>query len=269
MEKIVVNGISLAFRRLGTLSQGRSSLEPYPTTGAPLILVHGFPLDGSVWHLIEDKLADHFDVLMPDLRGFGGSDAPVDGTTVEQMASDLATMLDLLNLPQAYIAGHSMGGYVSLAFAHAYPEKVLGLALIGSQAAPDSPERKAGRYATAEQVAAQGPQVVLGMADKLTADPKFAPMLREVILRQPANGLIGGLKAMAERPDASAFLLKFGFPVAFVHGLADALIPPERSREMKALLPNAELVELPGIGHSPFLEAPDETAQVLINLLDK
>jgi pimeloyl-ACP methyl ester carboxylesterase len=159
-----------------------------------------------------------------------------------------------------------MGGYVALAFARAFPGRVLGLGLIDSQAAPDASERKTARYASAAQVASDGATAVVGMADKLTADPKFAPFLREIILRQPPQGLIGGLKAMAERPDATPALAEFHFPVVLVHGLADALIPPERSREMKALIPQAELVELPGMGHSPMLEAPAETARALLKL---
>jgi pimeloyl-ACP methyl ester carboxylesterase len=162
-----------------------------------------------------------------------------------------------------------MGGYVALAFAHAYPERVLGLGLIGSQAMPDTPERKAGRYATAEQVALTGVTVVAGMAEKLSAGPQFVSFFREIILRQRRDGVIGALKAMAGRSDATKFLAFFNFTVVLVHGLADALIPSERSRDMKTLIPRARLIELPGIGHSPMLEAPAETAQALLSLLDQ
>jgi len=92
-------------------------------------------------------------------------------------------------------------------------------------------------------------------------------MLREMILRQPAAGVIGALKAMAERPDSTQLITTFKFPVAIVHGLADALIPVDRSREMKAFLPQAVLTELPGVGHSPMLEAPLETADALKKIL--
>lgn len=267
MEKIDVNGISLAYRSHGHLAQTRTSIHPYPTTGAPLILVHGFPLDGSVWETLAERLADQFDVFMPDLRGFGGSGVGTEDPTVEQMAADLAGFTDLMGMEQVFIAGHSMGGYVTLAFARLYPQKVLGLGLIGSQAVADTPERQAGRLETAGKVALEGAQVVAGMAEKLTASPlQYASALREVILRQPPAGLIGGLKAMAARPDVSTSLPDFHFPVALVHGLVDALIPPERSREMKALLPQASLLELPDIGHSPFLEAVEETAGAILGL---
>lgn len=253
MEKVLVHGISLAYERRGK--------------GTPFVLVHGFPLDHVTWDALSPHLDANFDLILPDLRGFGQSDAPAGAYTVEQMAADLAALLDALNIRQTCIAGHSMGGYVALAFASAYPERVLGLGLIGSQAVADNAERKAGRYTTARQVEADGVTIVSGMAEKLSANPDLAPFFREIILRQKAAGVSGALQAMAERPNYTEFLKEIQTPVVLVHGLADALIPPERSREIKALAPAAFLTELPGIGHSPALEAPAETAQALKNLL--
>jgi 3-oxoadipate enol-lactonase len=249
MEKISVNGISLAYDRRGT--------------GAPLLLVHGFPLDHTTCEPLLPHLEADFDVLMPDLRGFGQSDAPEGAYTVEQMAADLAALLDSLKIQKTYIVGHSMGGYVTLAFARTYPQRVLGLGMVGSQAMADSPESKAKRYATVGEVAVNGVSAVAGMSEKLSANPAHVAFFRELILRQRPGGVIGALKAMAERPNASEVFLTFKFPVVLVHGLADALIPPERSREMKTLLPQAELTELPGVGHSPLLEVPVETARAL------
>jgi pimeloyl-ACP methyl ester carboxylesterase len=253
MQKISVNGISLAYERCGK--------------GAPLLLVHGFPLDHTTWEPLVPHLEASFDLILPDLRGFGQADAPDGAYTVEQMASDLAALLDVLKIKQTYVAGHSMGGYVSLAFARAYPERVLGLGMIGSQAAADSPEGKAKRYATVGEVAVNGVSAVVGMSEKLSANLAHVPFFRELILHQHPSGVIGGLKAMAERPDASQLFAVFDFPVVLVHGQVDGLISPERSREMKALLPSAKLTELPGVGHSPALEAPVETAQALSTFL--
>jgi len=249
MQKVSVNGISLAYERRGT--------------GAPLLLVHGFPLDHTEWEPLLPHLEDDFDIIMPDLRGFGRSDAPEGAYTVEQMATDLAALLDALKIQKTYIVGHSMGGYVTLAFARFYPERVLGLGMVGSQAAADSAESKAKRYATVSEVAVNGVSAVAGMSEKLSANPAHIGFFREMILRQPPSGVMGALMAMAERPDSGELFSTFGFPVILVHGLADALIPSERSRQMKELLPKANLVELPDVGHSPALEAPAETARAL------
>jgi pimeloyl-ACP methyl ester carboxylesterase len=183
------------------------------------------------------------------------------------MAADLAALLDELKIQKTYIVGHSMGGYVALAFICSYPERVLGLGMVASQAAADSPENKAKRYAAVSEVAVNGVSAVAGMSEKLSANPAHVAFFREMILRQRPSGVIGALKAMAERPDSSELFSTFEFPVVLVHGLADALIPSERSRQMKAALPTANLVELPGVGHSPALEAPAETARALSRFL--
>jgi 3-oxoadipate enol-lactonase len=236
--------------------------------GAPLVLVHGFPLDHTIWEPLLPYLTPHFDVILPDLSGFGDSPALETAPAMDAFATTLAGLLDALHLPQAFVAGHSMGGYVALAFARRYSQKLLGLGLVATQSLPDTPERKAGRYATAEQVAEWGSIVVAeAMSPNLSANPLHAPLLKELILRQSPIGVISALKAMAERPDSTNLLSTFSFPVTIAHGLADGLIPPERSREMKALIQHANLTELPEIAHMPMMEAPQETAGVLKSLL--
>jgi pimeloyl-ACP methyl ester carboxylesterase len=233
-------------------------------SGQPLVLLHGFPLDNTLWEPLLPHLADHFDIILPDLAGFGLSPLPKPDYHLRDMAAALADLLRGLGLPRAFVAGHSMGGYVALAFARQSPEMLLGLGLISTQALPDNAERQAARHQTAAEVAAKGPGVVAdAMAAKLSANPAHETLLRETILRQPVPGIVNGLKAMAARADSSDLLPGLDCPVSIVHGLADALIPPERAREMKAALSNAHLTELPGVGHMPMLEAPVETAEAL------
>jgi pimeloyl-ACP methyl ester carboxylesterase len=235
--------------------------------GAPLLLVHGFPLDHAFWNPLLPHLEAHFDCIAPDLRGFGDSPATESGYSLDDMAADLNMLLDALRLPGAFLAGHSMGGYITMAFARRFGSRLLGLGILGSQAAADPLEKKAGRYDTIEQVKREGVNAVIGMAEKLTADPRHAPALREVIQRQQPAGLMGALQAMAERPDSASVISALTIPVVIVHGLEDALIPVERAREMKAALPAAMLTELPGVGHSPPFEAPEQTAVALKKLL--
>lgn len=253
MEKINVNGIQLAYTRRGK--------------GTPLVLVHGFPLDHHLWDEVVPLLEGTFDLILPDLRGFGESSAVDSFYTMEDYASDLAGLLDHLGIQKAAMAGHSMGGYVALAFVRLFPERVRGLGLVASQVLADSEERKQGRYKSAAEVAEYGiGSVVEAMTPKFTPDEKLQAFARESMERQQPAAYIGALKAMAERVDSAPLLSSFNFPVVLIHGDADSLIPIDRAREVKAALPEAHLIEIRGAGHMPMMEAKEQTAEALKHL---
>jgi len=236
-------------------------------SGTPLVLIHGFPLDGGVWNEVVPLLEDKFEILIPDLRGFGMSTTGNVPPSMDIYARDIADMLDYFRLEKAAIVGHSMGGYIALAFARLYPNRVSGLGLVSSQALADTPERKQGRYDTAAQVAEKGVSVVVeAMTSKFTSDLELQEIAREIMQSQKPQGVMDALKAIAERMDASASLSDFKFPVVIVHGDADMLIPLDRARDMKNSIPHAHLIELKGVGHLPMLESPQETAKALIKL---
>jgi len=250
MEKIRVNNITLAYERFGS--------------GAPLMLIHGFPLDHTIWNKVSNLLKNDFDLILPDLRGFGQSTTVETPYTMSDMANDLAGLLNHLGIEKIALAGHSMGGYVALAFAKEYPQRVSGLGLVASQAAADPPERKAGRYATADEVSKKGVGIVAeGMTSKLSADAGVQAFVRPLMEQQTPSAVIGALKAMAEREDLLFHLSSVSFPVTLIHGDTDALIPVERAREIKAVLPSTRLVELLDTGHMPMMESPKGTSESL------
>ena len=254
MLKAKVNGINLSYERRGQ--------------GVPLVLLHGYPLDHSIWEPLAALLEDVFDLILPDLRGFGQSQVAGTGFAMSDFAADVAGLLDKLNIQNAALVGHSMGGYAALAFARAYPNRVLGLGLVSSQALADTPEGKAGRYKQAEAILANGVrEVAESMSAKLTAKPQLQSWLKELILQQPPQGLAQALHALAERPDSTSLLAGFHSPLVLVHGMADALIPIERARAIKAAVLGAHLTEVPDAGHMPMLEAPEKTAEALKALL--
>jgi|SRR5688572_5167317 len=253
MKKIKVNDIELAYARQGN--------------GKPLVLLHGFPLDHHLWDDVVPLLEDSFDLIIPDLRGFGDSTTVDRPYTMDDYATDIAGLLDQLGIQKAAVVGHSMGGYVALAFAKSYPERVSGFALVSSQAPADPPERKEGRYKSAADVQEKGiGGVVETMAPKFTVDLRLQAIAREIMGRQQPAAYIGALKAMAERMDSTSLLSSFLFPVVIVHGDADALIPVDRAREVKASVPHSYYVELKNVGHVPMLEAAKETAEALKSL---
>lgn len=255
MEKVTLNnGLTLAYVRRGK--------------GTPLMLVHGYPLDHTIWDEVVPLLADDFDLILPDLRGFGKSQIVETEYTLTDMAGDLAALLDHLGIQQTCLAGHSMGGYIALAFARAWPGRLRGLGLVASQALADTPERRQARYETAAAILRDGVgQVAEEMSHKLTPQAQLQARLRPLIAAQSPMGLAGALRAIAGREDSTPLLPSFRFPVVIVHGDADALVPLERAREVKAALPHAHLVEAAGSGHMPMLEAPQVTAKALKALI--
>jgi len=253
MEKINVNGINLAYTRMGM--------------GTSLVLLHGYPLDHHLWDEIVPLLKDTFDLIIPDLRGFGESTTVGVSHTMDDFASDIACLLDKLGIRMTAIAGHSMGGYVALAFTRLYPERVSGLGLVSSQLLADSPDRKEGRYKSAADVAEKGiGSVVETMTTKFTSNSDLQTFARETMEKQRPAAFIGALKAMAERPDSTSLLASIQYPVVVIHGDADKLIPIERGREVKEAFPNTHLVEIAGAGHMPMMEAVQETADGLKHL---
>src|SRR5512134_4175336 len=99
METIHVNGIRLAYERRGT--------------GTPMVLLHGYPLDHQIWDDIAPLLSDTFELVIPDLRGFGGSSTVDSFYAMEDFAADIAALLDQFKIQKTAIVGHSMGGYVA------------------------------------------------------------------------------------------------------------------------------------------------------------
>jgi 3-oxoadipate enol-lactonase len=254
MLKIKVNGIELAYERRGK--------------GTPLMLVHGYPLDHTIWEPTAAILENTFDVILPDLRGFGESSTRQAPYLFSDMAADLAGLLDSLKIETINIAGHSMGGYITLAFARAYPKRMAGLGLVGSHARADSPEKKIERAQEAEHTLLHGVrEVAEDMSTKLTADTTLQTRLKELMLRQRPEGLAGALNGMAERLDAREILPSFDFPVVIIHGIADKIVPIERAREVRALVRYGSLVEIEGAGHMPMMEAPQAAAEALKGLL--
>lgn len=250
MTSFTTAGLDIAYLRRGT--------------GPALVLIHGYPFDHTIWDKVVPLLDRDFDLIIPDLRGFGASGVMEDDHSIVGYAQDLAELLTHLKIRTPFIAGHSMGGYVALAFAREYPDRVSGLGLVSSQVAADMPERKKSRYETADQVMLEGTGLVAeSMTPKLTRDTTIQAFARELISRQRPLAVARALKAMADRPDSTGLFRGFKFPIVIVHGDADDLIPIERAREMKAAVPAAAFVELPEVGHLPMLENPTAVADGL------
>jgi pimeloyl-ACP methyl ester carboxylesterase len=238
--------------------------------GQAVLFVHGFPLDHRIWLPLVDPLEGRCRLILPDLRGFGRSPKGNVRLSIDLMARDIARLMDKLGLGHAILVGHSMGGYVALSFAHQFPQRVSGLGLISTQARADTAERRQGRYQTAKMLEERGIEVVSkGMPGQLTSNRELAAQLETLITGLDVQTLAEAQVAMAERAEASPWLVDVRVPALVVLGEEDQLTPLENQQEMAGLLPDAELVSLPGCGHMPMMEAPAEVARALLGLMER
>jgi pimeloyl-ACP methyl ester carboxylesterase len=238
--------------------------------GHPLILLHGFPFDHTIWEGIAEALAPYARIILPDLRGFGASPSPEGVYSMRLMAEDIAALMDRLDIRKAILVGHSMGGYISLAFAQAYPDRLAGLALVASMAAADTPERRQGRLRLAESVKRRGVRAVVDAhLERYSPDPLVRETVREIMLRAQRKGVVAALKGMAERPDSTGLLASLKAPCVVVAGSADVIVTPEKTSEMLQMLSRGWLVEIPGGGHMPMYEGPALVVDALKGLIER
>lgn len=248
--------------------------------GPAVLLVHGFPLDHTLWNAQIESLAERYRVLVPDLRGFGHSGPAEDTVTMEQFADDLAGLLDALGIDGPIVLGGlSMGGYIAMAFLRKYPQRLRGLALCDTKAAADSDEAKAGRLATAERVLREGPEFLAQtMLPKLLAPASLekkdlVDRVRRMIVAQPPAAIAAAQRGMAQRPDSTDLLGRLPCPALFLAGEHDALSPPADMRQLAAACRTANgrpgtFVEISGAGHLAPLENPAEVNAALHSFLE-
>lgn len=255
--KTTINGIELGYEILGQ-------------TGQPIVLIHGFGLDRSIWRDVASRYLANHRVILPDVRGHGESEAPKGVYSMTVLAKDIKHLLEFLGVSKAIICGHSMGGYIALAFAENVPERLAGLGLITTRAKPDSEEGRAGRYEMVEKVKEDGSKVLAqSLAPKLSQDEAIVYRMKEMIAQTPANGIIGALKGMAERPDRRDLLPKIKVPALVVAGEADQIINLQDAEQMARALPRGEFLAIKGAGHMPMLETKSELGQGLLSLIHR
>lgn len=236
--------------------------------GPVALLVHGFPLDATMWLEQTALLAGVRRCVAVDLRGFGRSDPVLDEVlTMERHADDLEALLDALDVESVDLVGLSMGGYVALAFAQLHPSRLRTLALVDTRSDADGEEARAGRDEVARRVLTHGRS---DLADRMEAAllgagalPPVRGRIRTMIEGIRFETVLAALEGMKQRPDRTSILGRITVPVAVITGAQDAITPPDAARAMAAVIPGAVYTEIPGAGHIAPMEAPGAVANAL------
>lgn len=242
----------------------------------PVVLLHGFPLNGAMWDEVVPALADRYHVVVPDLRGHGETAAPEGPYETVDHAGDVAALLDRLGVERAAVVGLSMGGYIALQLMTKYRDRLRAVVLADTMGRADSAERRQARFTQAEVIRRDG----LAPFAEMVMPRMFAPSVfrerpalverfRQTILSQRPEAVIAALQGLASRPDMLGPLAAVRLPTLVLVGGEDAATTPDDSRELAQVIRGAELVVLPGAGHMSCWEDPAGFNAAVRDFLDR
>ncbi|TDE12733.1 alpha/beta fold hydrolase [Dyadobacter psychrotolerans] len=229
-----------------------------------LVLLHGHGADDTIWDNLDAALNEYFTIVRPNISLYTSSQS------VEEYAEEVHRFLTNANINKFTLIGHSMGGYIALAFAEKYPEMLEGFGLFHSTAYADDEAKKQQREQTIELLKNHGTEAVV----KNTAGNLFGERFKELhpeLLQKhierygklPAQALISGIVAMKNRPDRTSVLADMPFPVLFIIGMQDKLIPFESCISLSEYPKQSYPFILAEAGHMGMIERPDATSRMI------
>jgi pimeloyl-ACP methyl ester carboxylesterase len=252
--------------------EGNHSLS-YFITGKgnqSIILIHGFGEDSRIWKQQIDFLQNHYRLYIPDLPGTGASGIGTSELSIESMAAMIRQMLEAEKIDQCIMLGHSMGGYVTLAFAETYPERLTAFGLIHSTAYADNDEKKAARQKSIsfikEHSASDFIKTTIPNLFSQRFNTKHKYQVDELIAQGnqfTAEALIAYYTAMINRPDRTHVMKQTTVPVLFFIGEEDKAVNPADALAQTALPTVCMAKLIPGIAHMGMLEATTELNQTI------
>lgn len=259
MEKIHVNGTTIAYQDQGE--------------GEVIVLLHGFCGSSRYFEQVQPILAQHFRVICPDLRGHGETDAPIGPYSIEQMADDVAGLMEQLEVSKYTLLGHSLGGYVTLSLVQRYAQFLAGFGLIHSTGHEDSPEAKEKRLNSIAAIASDGITPFIDSfapglfsPQHLETNSKALHCVKEIGYKTPPQGASGALVAMRERADRRDVMSASVLPLLLVAGEQDPILSPQRVFTTDR--DGVKQVIIEGVGHMSMLEAPEKLATVIKDFAD-
>lgn len=262
MRRIKTNGVETVFEDEGS--------------GPAIVLLHGFPFERTMWREQFDALQSQYRMIAPDLRGLGETAAPDGVATMDQMARDVAALLDALQIDRVVVCGLSMGGYVALEFCHLFPGRVSALVLAGTRAPADSVEEKQNRERQATRILAEG---MKGVADEtlpkllaretLAGKPEIVTRVRQMIESTDPRGAAAAQRGMAARRDYSEDLTHINVATLVIVGREDSIRPLSDAEFMHSKIRNSRLEVIENAAHVSNMERPEVFNNALSLLLEE
>jgi len=246
-----------------TIHIGYKTFTPEGPATSPVILIHGFAEDGSIWDNQAAYVKNTHRLIIPDLPGSGRSSLLPGGTSMEALAGAVKAVLDAEQIEDCIMIGHSMGGYVTLAFAELYPQMLKAFGLFHSTAYADSEEKKAARRKGMDFIHKNGAAAFIRQSTpnlfsgtSRTGHPEWVTHLIDRYASFDPNALILYYEAMIQRPDRTHVLRQFPGPVLFIMGAEDNAVPLISSLQQSHMPSVSYIHILENTGHMGMMEAP-------------
>jgi pimeloyl-ACP methyl ester carboxylesterase len=247
---------------IATLPGGVELAYDESGSGVPVLFLHGWPHDRTLWAGQLSGLPTQGRCIAPDLRGFGES-APREPFSIAQYADDVAALLDALGIERAVVCGLSMGGYVTFELLRRHRARIRALILTSTRAGADDDAARERRARLIELIAEHGLEMLAerqlrGMLSRSTFDtrPDVRESLRRIMASASPAGAVGGLRAMMARRDSTDLLPGIDVPTIVIGGADDTLTPPEELSAMSTAIPSCRLELIAGAGHVGAFEKP-------------
>ncbi|MES2779124.1 MAG: alpha/beta fold hydrolase [Bacteroidota bacterium] len=241
----------------------------------PIIFLHGFPFDKTMWQLQLEFLKPSYRLIACDIRGFGKSTDETSPLSMDLFGDDLITLMDRLNIKKAIVCGLSMGGFIALNAYKRFPDRFVALILCDTQCIADTVEVKAKRYKIIDEIAANGVAKFLEgfiksvfHKDSWENKKELVRQLRTVVFANSRHIISEGLVALAERSETCSTLDEVTIPTCIICGRQDEVTPLEQSEWMNKHIKGASLQIIENAGHVSNLEQPDAFNKCLSDFLD-
>ena len=243
-------------------------------SGKPVVFVHGFGEDGRIWDLIVEDLQNQFTCLVPDIPGSGESIMKRGAWTMDNFAEALKLILDKEKMPSATMIGHSMGGYIALAFAERYSDRLNGFGLFHSSAFADNEEKKSTRKRGIQFIEEHGANKFLEQSTPnlfsdifKTQHPEIVKELVDKYTNFQDGALVHYYQAMMQRPDRTEVLKNSPKPVLFILGEHDTAIPLADGLQQSHMPRLSYIHILSNSGHMGMIEETHKCREILQKFL--
>ncbi|MDQ3821466.1 MAG: alpha/beta hydrolase [Acidobacteriota bacterium] len=262
MSKARLRGIDLAYDDVGS--------------GPAVVMLHGYPFNRSMWREQAEALKANYRVITPDLRGLGESGATPEPATMEEMAEDVAALLNELQIEHVALGGLSMGGYVAFAFYRRFQTRVRALILADTRPQADTEEGRRNRLSQAQKILKEGMQSIADdflkkvlTPETISQKPLITGRVREMILTTKPQGAASALRGMASRRDNTDVLSEIATPALIIVGSEDEITPPADAELMHREIRGSRLRIIDGASHLSNLEQPDQFNHAVKDFLEK